>query len=56
MFILGSSLIDSIGLIAVFFVAFPLLLHGILGFIAAQVMGEKRANDEYAGHRAGRDA
>lgn len=51
----ASSLVDSLGLAIVFFVAFPLLLHGILGFIAVQVMGEKRENDEYAGRRAQRD-
>ncbi len=51
----ASSLIDTIGLAAVFFVAMPLLLHGLIGLIAAQVMGEKRANDEYTSRRAQRN-
>jgi hypothetical protein len=32
----------------VFFVLFPILVQGVLAFIAAQVAGEKAENDEYA--------
>lgn len=38
----------TLGLIAVFFVLFPILVQGVLAFIAAQVLGEKAENDEYA--------
>jgi hypothetical protein len=39
---------DTIGLVGVFFVAFPLLVHALVGLIAAQVLGEKRENEQYA--------
>ena len=39
---------DTIGIVGVFFVAFPLLVHGIVGFIAAQVIGERQENQAYA--------
>ena len=45
--VLASSLGDSIGLIAIFFVLFPVVVQGLIMFAAAQAMGEKRANDEY---------
>ena len=38
----------TIGLVGVFFLAFPLLLHALLGLVAAQVMGERRENKQYA--------
>ena len=38
----------TLGLIAVFFVLFPVLVNAVLAFIAAQVLGEKAENDEYA--------
>jgi len=38
----------TIGLAGVFFVAFPLLVHGLVVFIIAQVIGEKRQNDAIA--------
>lgn len=47
MFAASQALIDTLGIVLVFFVAFPLLVHGMLGFIAAQVVGEKRENQEY---------
>ena len=43
-----SGTAATLGLIAVFFVLFPVLVQGLLVFIAAQVMGEKAENDEYA--------
>jgi len=38
----------TIGIVGVFFVAFPLLVHGIVGYIAAQIMGERQQNQSYA--------
>jgi hypothetical protein len=47
-----SDTAATLGLIAVFFVLFPVLVQGVLAFIAAQVLGEKAENDEYsAEHR-----
>jgi hypothetical protein len=43
-----SATAATLGLIAVFFVMFPILVQGVLAFIAAQVAGEKAENDEYA--------
>jgi hypothetical protein len=43
-----SDTAATLGLIAVFFVLFPVLVQGLLAFIAAQVLGEKAENDEYA--------
>jgi hypothetical protein len=37
----------TIGLAAIFFVLFPLLLHGLLGFAGIVGRGEKDQNDEY---------
>ena len=37
----------NIGLIGVFFVVFPLLVNGLIGFAAAQAMVEKRENDRF---------
>ncbi|HEV8151822.1 MAG TPA: hypothetical protein VGP78_02770 [Solirubrobacteraceae bacterium] len=43
-----SATAATLGLIAVFFVLFPILVQGVLAFIAAQVAGEKSENDAYA--------
>lgn len=43
----------TIGLLAVFVVLFPALVHVLIGFAVAQVMGERRANQAYE-KRAGR--
>lgn len=37
----------TFGLVVVFFVGFPLLLHGLIGFAAAQSIGEHRENEEF---------
>lgn len=37
----------TFGIVIVFGVAFPVLVQGILAFIAAQVAGERRQNQEY---------
>jgi hypothetical protein len=44
---------DTIGLVVVFFIAFPLLAHGLIAYAVAQVLGERRENQAYA---AGEDA
>ena len=38
----------TLGLVVVFFVVFPVLVQGILAFVAAQVLGEKAEREEYA--------
>lgn len=48
MFAASQALVMTLGIVLVFFVAFPLLVHGLLAVIAAQVIGEKRENEEYA--------
>jgi hypothetical protein len=37
----------TFGLAIVFFVAFPLLAHGLIGFAVAQTLGEHQENQEY---------
>jgi hypothetical protein len=37
----------TFGLVIVFFVVFPLLLHGLIGFALAQSAGERAENLEY---------
>jgi hypothetical protein len=37
----------TFGLVVVFFVIFPLLLHGLIGFALAQSAGERQENLEY---------
>jgi hypothetical protein len=37
----------TFGIIVVFGVAFPVLVQGLLGFIAAAIAGERRQNQEY---------
>jgi hypothetical protein len=37
----------TFGLVIVFFVAFPLLAHGLIGFAVAQSLGEREENLEY---------
>jgi hypothetical protein len=43
----------TIGLLAVFLVLFPALAHVLIGFAVAQVLGERRQNQEYQ-KRSGR--
>jgi hypothetical protein len=37
----------DIGLIGVFFVLFPILVQGLIGYAAAGAYAEKRENDRY---------
>ena len=36
----------TIGIVGVFFVAFPLLVHGLVAYIVAQVLGERQENQK----------
>ena len=38
----------TLGLVGVFFIFFPLLVHGLVVFIIAQVLGERRENHTLA--------
>jgi Sec-independent protein secretion pathway component TatC len=47
-----SSLAATLGLVCVFFVLFPVLVHVLLGFAAGVAFAEKKDNDRYrATHR-----
>ena len=49
MTVLGlSSTSATLGLAGVFFVLFPLLAHGLIGFAVAQALGERADNQRYA--------
>ena len=37
----------TLGLVGVFFVLFPLLAHGLIGYAVAQVLGERQENQEF---------
>ena len=43
---------DTIGLVVVFFIAFPLLAHGLIGFAVAVGLGERQDN---LAHERGED-
>jgi hypothetical protein len=48
MFVFALSAFQAtFGLVIVFFVIFPLLLHGLIGFALAQSAGEHHDNVEY---------
>jgi hypothetical protein len=40
----------TFGLVVVFFVIFPALVQGLIAFAAAQALGERAQNEEYARH------
>jgi hypothetical protein len=42
-----SAFKATFGLVIVFFVAFPLLAHGLIGFAVAQSLGEREEHLEY---------
>ena len=44
---LASSLADSLGLIGIFFVLFPLVITGLIVFAIASALGERRENQDY---------
>ena len=43
-----AALKSTIGLAAVFFVAFPILVQGLIAYAVAQALGERRENLAYA--------
>jgi Sec-independent protein secretion pathway component TatC len=43
-----SSTSATIGLVVVFFVVFPVVVQGLIAFAAAQALGERADNEEYA--------
>jgi hypothetical protein len=45
--VLAGATADTIALIVVFFVVFPILAQGLIAYAAAQALGEKRENDAY---------
>ena len=47
MFALSQAATDTIAIIAVWGVAFPVLVQGLLAFVAAQVAVERKQNLEY---------
>lgn len=42
-----DALAATLGLVIVFAVAFPALVHVLVGFVIAQVLGERRQNQNY---------
>ena len=42
-----SALQATLGLVVVFFVVFPLIAHGLIAFVIAQVLGERAENREF---------
>ena len=46
-----SDLEATIGLVGVFFVLFPVLAQGLIGFAIAQALGERAENQEYMSRR-----
>jgi hypothetical protein len=42
-----TALKATLGLVIVFFVVFPLLLHGLIGFALAGSLAERQENLEY---------
>lgn len=41
----------TLGLVGVFFVLFPILVQGLIGFAVAQSLGERAENQEYMARR-----
>jgi uncharacterized membrane protein len=42
-----SDIGATLGLVGVFFVLFPLLVQGLIGFAIVQILGERADNQEY---------
>ncbi len=42
-----SDIGATLGLVGVFFVLFPLLVQGLIGFAVVQILGERADNQEY---------
>jgi Sec-independent protein secretion pathway component TatC len=50
MIIALSSVAATLGLVVVFFVLFPVVVQGLIAFAAAEALGERADNQEYARH------
>ena len=47
-FLVADTALDmTIALVVIFFVLFPVLLHGLIGAAVAITLGERRQNQEY---------
>jgi hypothetical protein len=44
----NEALLSTLGLVGVFFVAFPLLVHGLIVYAVAQALGERQENQAHA--------
>lgn len=44
--LLASSFVDTLGLVAVFFIVFPAVVTVLVTMIVVQVLGERRANQQ----------
>ncbi len=42
-----TDLEATLGLVGVFFVLFPILVQGLIGFAIVQILGERAENQEY---------
>ena len=42
-----TDLEATLGLVVVFFVLFPILVQGLIGFAIVQILGERAENQEY---------
>ncbi len=42
-----TDLEATLGLVGVFFVLFPVLVQGLIGFTIVQILGERAENQEY---------
>ena len=47
MFAISVAAQMTLGLVGVFFIFLPLLVNGLLAFVAAQVIGERHENIEF---------
>ena len=56
MLALSDAFESTFGLVIVFFVAFPLLVQGLIGFAVAQALGERADNQRHAGRWGRRKA
>ena len=45
-----GSVAATLGLVAIFFIVMPVLVQGLIAFAAAQGLGERAENQEYARH------
>ncbi len=51
-----GSFASTFGLVLIFFVMLPVLAQGLIGFAAAQALGERAQNEEYRSGGASADA